>query len=274
MSNFKLDGRGDSRFGISCRSCGWGPETRRHSRFFFTLIELLIVIAIIAILASMLLPVLNKARERGKSIKCVSNLKQINYIILNYTDSNNDFFSRPLDKTWDGRGVFQYMLCDADVVLNSAYCSVSDLKLFQCPSDTLKRTEPCPPTSYELNGNLLGPLPNEWYFQAGMAGRMPKMSMVGAAKCSPSRFNLATEFWNPAHYYKTGQQFGQSGAFRPQWYDNTTTGYELHGNGGNMLFGDGHVGFMSNGEVIRAQNALSGYPVYSLYFNTWTRPCP
>ncbi len=78
----------------------------------FTLIELLVVVSIIAILAAMLLPALNKAKERAKSIKCIANLKNCAMGLQSYADANKDYFPAALSiingKNYGWTGVLVY----------------------------------------------------------------------------------------------------------------------------------------------------------------------
>ena len=63
-------------------------DTRRG----FTLVELLVVIAIIALLMSILMPALNIARELGRRIVCMGNLKQLSFAWVIYADENDGDF--------------------------------------------------------------------------------------------------------------------------------------------------------------------------------------
>ncbi|MCM8532828.1 MAG: prepilin-type N-terminal cleavage/methylation domain-containing protein [Lentisphaeraceae bacterium] len=114
------------------------------SKKLFTLIELLIVISIIAILVSLLLPSLSKAREEARKAVCFSNLKQISYRTFAYSSQNNQFFPPVIMKgtkiSFDDQ-VTEYLTM-AEKNQDSLYetnIRAAEDDVWVCPSDDLER---------------------------------------------------------------------------------------------------------------------------------------
>jgi prepilin-type N-terminal cleavage/methylation domain-containing protein len=123
-------------------SCRFAPWSRA-----FTLVELLVVIAVIGILSGLLLPVLGRGKTGAQSIQCVSNLRQIGMALTLYVQDNRDRL--PVCA-----GYLPSQQSNLPPITLTLFPNQKTNLLFRCPSD--KENFPVELTSYEWNFWLNG----------------------------------------------------------------------------------------------------------------------
>ena len=142
----------------SYRLSGISMLATRKSNFAlsrFTLIELLITIAIIAILAAILLPALTTARGRARAMVCMNNQKQIGLATAGYGDQNDGYL---LPGTyWDSPRVYWGKTLMQSDMINSG-------KMLTCP---LAENSLYTPILEKASPNNLGIDSNAWMYTYG-----------------------------------------------------------------------------------------------------------
>jgi prepilin-type N-terminal cleavage/methylation domain-containing protein/prepilin-type processing-associated H-X9-DG protein len=207
----------------------------------FTLIELLVVIAIIAILAAMLLPSLSRAKEAGKRIACVNNMRQLGLASMMYVNDNQGSFPPRSDgDRWPNRLYDNYG---------------KSIKVLLCPDDGLNGQ---PPATGNGSNNVADASPrsyliNGWndYFNGMNIGDSLKENVI----THPSETILFGEkhTTNMDYYMDFFEDYGND-TQRVEQSRHMSNGAGSHTGGSNYTFTDGSVNFLKFSKSLSPMN--------------------
>ena len=216
----------------------------------FSLIELLVVVAIIAILAAMLLPALSNTKEAARRITCVNHLKQLGLAFTMHADENDSQFPSRQQPYWMTRLQPYYL----------------DMRLLVCPSDsqtatTATNSPDTAPRSYLVNGW------NDWFeanlsttnFDAYMNHQWPEGMRETAVREPSETILLGEKLTASLHkHMDLAQGIGNDGDQIEEGRHSRGLGTATAG-GSNYGFVDGSARFLRYGQAL--------YPI-NLWANT------
>ena len=248
----------------------------RRKTASFTLIELLIVVAIIAILAGMLLPALNKARETARKIPCINNLKAFSSAFAMYFADNNDNIvpnCSSQNKAWSSY-VYPYLIPNSsntnngysrgvtpgdDGIYRQGVCRTKPVGIFFCPKADVNNPQfggvAAEPIAYFPTYDVAIRFVSQSNMSKPNAKRVYLKSYTGAGGTYPLMNNTRVNQLLPETVVMTETNFtkGSNGYYMPGNYTITETNtfpaagiincpaWTHHANQANFMFLNGSV---------------------------------
>jgi prepilin-type N-terminal cleavage/methylation domain-containing protein/prepilin-type processing-associated H-X9-DG protein len=240
--------------------------TANQSNGAFTLIELLVVIAIIAILAGMLLPALSRAKETGRRISCVNDMRQLTLSLQMYADENDGYYPpRSSTQRWP-----QY--------LRDGY---KNLNLLRCPSDGPNpKTFATDPVNYPADSAPRSYLINGWndFFQESLdsaawsaytAGTYPRGIRDISIRYASQTIAFGEKETESPHYYMDFYEGNGNDVEEVEQSRHSSKGPKSRGGGSNYAMVDGSVSFLKFGKPLSPINLWAVTDTYRTNYATY-----
>ena len=226
----------------------------KHTKHCFSLIELLVTIAVIAILAGLLLPALNSARAKAHTITCANNLKQLGLAAISYSSDHDGHYVPNVASAgyfWENLVATRYLTGAKDYDGVNGRNRLLPIPPLLCPAEqhsnatfdneAAARTKSTDyAQNYYLDYTLLNQSNNDIFLKLTDLKHSSKVFMYG------------DRYWYPKWVFSP---FNADSAI--------TLGMMRHSQGMNMCYADGHVSWLARNRYPDKTNPMTGETSYA-----------